>query len=138
MSLVFLTKSGYEMNIYELLKKFMQQAMAERKMDPASRTTQKHVVKSICLQEPQKMVRKSFAMGQNSLKSCIWKEFERVPELCGSERAIWEWVGLETQNFVYLNKIVYSWFCVFCAPASIEAGTIRFLSVEVAAGKKIL
>ena len=51
--------------------------MAERKMDPASRTTQKHVVKSICLREPQKMVRKSFAMGYNSLKSriCINKNF---------------------------------------------------------------
>ena len=63
------------MNIYESLKKFMQQAMAERKMDPASRTTQKHVVKSICLREPQKMVRKSPAMGHNSLKSrlCIDK-----------------------------------------------------------------
>ena len=59
------------MNIYESLKKFMQQAMAERKMDPASRTTQKHVVKSICLREPQKMVRKSPAMGHNSLKSRI-------------------------------------------------------------------
>ena len=51
--------------------------VAERKMDPASRTTQKHVVKSICLREPQKMVRKSFAMGYNSLKSriCINKNF---------------------------------------------------------------
>ena len=49
----------------------MQQAMAERKMDPASRTTQKHVVKSICLREPQKMVRKSSAMEHNSLKSHI-------------------------------------------------------------------
>ena len=60
------------MNIYESLKKFMQQAMAERKMDPASRTTQKHVVKSICLREPQKMVRKSCVMGHNSLKSHIF------------------------------------------------------------------
>ena len=54
-------------------------------------------------------------------KPCIIQK--RVPELSGSERAIWEWVGLETQNFVYLNKIVYSRFCVFCAPASIEAET---------------